>query len=457
MRSLVILSLDGFSQTLFNSFRFSIPVINELMQHSLVFRNFHSASTSGFQSFCDLMYGDSSELDHNEIYPSGPGCLRGRNSHFFALLRAAGYETLGAQLGTPCPAYAREGFWGAWPEECGPFLAASDSESIHAAIQDIMERAAANRKPFAMYLSLRSFMPRDGTVVPGTTPGYHWINMFNQPDRGLMVKQGCAPWLCYEPFASRLLAALSGRGALAGTLLAVLANHGLDFWTHRLYGGRTHAIDPYADLCWLPLFIYNNGADAGVYDNIVSMVDLKTTLFSMLMPDASPPPPQTPFAGMNVFREKRSFAFSQRMFARQFDNRDEYKSMEKSYSITDGDQRLIVSSGGGKENQGGMELYYDVRDPSNTRNFLDFFKLDAAGNMTEFGHKHVNHVHFLQAFKPHLVMSVVGAYNAMRQHLYNFVRAKEMAAILDPQNPRGEVMPDKVFTRKREQPTGRRL
>lgn len=117
MRNLVMWCLDGLSQTRFNSARdIYLRPLQELMHQSIVFRCFHAASTSGFQSFCDLMFGDSSELDHNAEYPSGPGCLRGRNSHFFAILAEQGYTTLGAQQGKPCPAWAGDGLWGAWPE-----------------------------------------------------------------------------------------------------------------------------------------------------------------------------------------------------------------------------------------------------------------------------------------------------------------------------------------------------
>lgn len=450
MRNLVLLSLDGLSQTRFNSVAANMPALLELMHRSIVFRRFHAASTSSFQSFCDLAFGDSSELDHNTAYPSGGGCLRGRSGNFFATLRERGYETLGVGMGNPCPDHLKGDRWGAWPEACGAFRPFTEKEAALAATTEFVNSARDGGKPFALYLSTRHLLPSDRFVRGGSyeaVPGY--------AEKGALIESIVAPGQLDSDVVAPLISLLSGAGVLENTLVVVFAGHGLDFWTHGLCGGRTHAVDPYADLTWLPLFIYNNGKDAGIYDNLVSMVDLKPTLLGMLFPDIRPEEPQTPFAGMNVFQQQRALAFSQRMFARQLDNRDVYKSMAKSYAITDGDQRLIVSSDRGKKGQGGMELYYDVRDPSNTRNFLDFFKLDNNGNMREFGHSDVVHVHFLQSFKPHLVMSIADSYNVMRQHLFNLVRAKEMAAILDPQNPQGETLPDHVFTYKRERHAGR--
>ena len=440
VRNLFLLSIDGLSQSRFNVFREAMFELNELMHASACFRNFQAASTSGFQSFCDLVYGDSSELDHNVAYPSGRGCLRGRNRHLFALLRERGYDVHGMQIASPSPAYARDGFWGAWPEVCGGFRADLDLESFYSCLDACLDASEANGRPFAVYVSDRALMP--GNRASGGVQMHP--NFF------------AASRLLAEIPVGRIVAALKDRGQLENTVLVVFSNHGADFWTHGFYGGRTHAIDPYADLCWLPLFIYGQGVGAGIYDNLVSMVDLKPTLLSMLFPELAPEEPRTPFAGMNILGQKRLLAFSQSLFARQGDGRDPYRSLFKSYSVTDADQRLLVASDGGVKGRGGMELYYDMRDPGNTRNFLDFFRLDAGGNMTEFGRRDVNHVHFLQAFKPHLVMGIANAYNAMRRHLHDFIRAKEAAAVLDPARPQGETMPDSAFARKREKNIGKR-
>ena len=435
--NLVVVALEGVSQTLFWQYREAMPSLWELFQNSASFRRFYSTSTSAFQSFCDFAHGDATELDHNAAYPDKPGCLAGRATNFFGIARDRGYTVRGLMRANPVPPYAVDNVWGAWPESCGPFECHAEYDSFYGATDGILEQAAQDGTPFVLYYSDRASRPGDKTQEKENLPLYHerFEKGFNLLDRSV----------------GRMMKKLSALNLLSNTIVVFFGPYGMDPWNHGIELGRTHAIDPYADLCWTPFFIFRNGNDAGFVDLLVSSIDLKPTLLHLLFPENPPPPTDDPLAGVDILRFQRKTAFSQNLFALERDGEGSARGLSKSYAATDGDQRLLVASEQGVFREGGMELYFDPRDPGNTRNFLDFFTLDAGGTMVGFGKPDIIHVHFTQSFKPNLVMSVVNSFNLMRPQLREFIRIKESRAqqFLGSTGDGGLFSPDS-FTRKRK-------
>ncbi len=433
--NLVLIPLEGVSQTLFWQYREAMPILWELSTRSAMFSRFYAASTSAFQSFCDVAFGDSTELDHNPRFPDRPGCLAGQSTNLFAILREKGYAALGVQHGSAETDYAANNFWGAWPDSCGRFRRHGDYDSFFAESESFLDRAKADGTPFVLYYSDRAARSDDASPEKDETPLYHerFAKGFSLLDRSV----------------GRLMNKLASLNLVADTIVVAYGPYGMDPWKHGVYRGRTMGIDPYADLCWTPMFIFNNNADICVAGQLISAIDLKPTLLHMLFPREEQPGARNILAGVDILRFRRQTALTQSMFALERENEGPSLGMAKSYAATDGEQRLIVTSTGGVPGDGGMELFFDARDPGNTRNFLDFFILNDDGYMTTFGKKDIVHVHFTQSFKPNLVMSIVDSYNQMRGQLYEFVRFKERGALARA-GAGGAQFPDDAFKRKRK-------
>jgi hypothetical protein len=428
--------MDGVSQTLFWQYREAMPFLWNLYNRSAMFRRFYAASTSGLSSFCDFAFGDSTMLDHNRAYPNAPGCLAGGGENLFSLLRRRGYGTLGLMRASPAPGYAKAGFWGAWPEECGRFQCREEDGDCRTLVGDFLARNALDGRPFVLYAGERAARLDDAHPEKLEEKTFHG-----------RVEKGYA---LLDRSAKHILDTLEESGFLANTVVAGFGPYGTDPWKHGVFAGRTHAFDPYADLCWTPLFIYRNGADAGVADQLLSMIDLKPTLMRLLFPDEPGREPASANAGVDVLSYTRKAAFTQSLFAFERENAGPSLGLAKSYAITDGDQRLVVSSDGGIPGEGGMELYYDPRDPGNTRNFLDFFQIDPDGAMTAFTFQNIVHPHFFMSFKPNLVKSVAESYNFMRRQLFLHIKEKERtAAARIPEGAAENLFPDDMFRRKR--------
>lgn len=435
-QNIVMLSLDGVSQTLFWQYRESMSALWNLSLRSAMFRRFYTSATSSFHSFCDFAYGDAAVLDHNLTYPDAPGCIMERNDNFFDVLTRRGYETLGIQHGSHAPAYAVNNFWGAWPERCGVFQCHRDYAEFHGVIDSFLEKRKCDGKPFALYFSDRAARPDDASPEKSGTQFYH--ERFEKGFSLLGISIG------------KVLKTLEELGLLSNTIVVAYGPYGMDPLKHGVNHGKFSVGDPHADMCWTPLLIYNNDCDICIADQLVSSIDLKPTLLHMLFPAETWPTHKNVLSGIDILRFQRQVALSQSLFALENENVGSAKGLARSVAATDGDQRLIVTSDDGIPGEGGMELYFDPRDPGNTRNFLDFFDLDCNGNMTAFGRKDIVHVHFTQSFKPNLVMSIVESFNAMREMLFGFVRFKEQEAMpLCKNRSEARPFPEDSFKRKR--------
>ncbi len=405
-----------------------------LQARSASFRRFCAASTSALSSFCDFAFGDSTMLDHNFSYPRSAGCLKKDGENLFAVLKQRGYETLGLMRASPRPAYAENGFWGAWPAECGDFRCYEDSEGVCSDAENFLAQSAAAGKPFALYFTERAARLDDRHAEKMAQGALH-----SRVEKGYAI---------LDRSADRVFRKLRDLRLLADTVVAVFGSYGTDPWKHGIAMGRAHGLAPYADL---PLFLYRNDAGSGVSDNLVSMVDLKPTLLRLLFPgERIARPGNIGNCGIDIFSDKRGAAFSQNLFALEEENAGTSRGLAKSYAVVHEEERLIVSSDCGVSGDGGMELYFDLRDPGNTRNFLDFFTLDSGGFITAFGKPEIVHVHFTLSFKQHMVMNMVEKYNFLRENLFGHIREKEGRALAElRRDAGGSVFSDNMFRRKR--------
>lgn len=417
--NLVLIPLEGVSQTLFWQYRGAMPTLWKMSNEAIMFRRFYSASTSAFQSFCDVAYGDSSQLDHNLAFPSARGCLLESERNFFAILNEKGYATLGIQHGESRPAYVKDNYFGAWPDVCGEFRWHGEYDPFFAETFAFMEKARAAGKPFALYYADRA------STVADNCPEKQEARLYHQRfEKGYSLLDGSV---------ARLMQKLGEMSILDDTIIVAFGPYGMDPWKHGVFRGRVHALDPYADMCWTPLFIFNNSRNPQIVDPLACTTDLKASVLDLLFTNPKLGLGKGQFTGVNFLSRPRDIVFTQNLFALERENEGPALGIAKSYAATDGDQRLIVSSNGGIPGEGGMEFFYDPRDSTNSRNLLDFFELSVDGKIVRFGNPNATHSHFLYAFRPDnpklLINSIMESYNTMRAILKRLVKSKEDSAL----------------------------
>ena len=411
-KNVILLHLESVSRSTLWQYRCELGTVWRLMSSSRQFNRFFTSSTSTEMSIADLMYGDAGIKDANPVFRLARRgfTLADVGGHLNELVRDNGYRYL--HLGS------------------SPYSPRLNS------VNDTMVAINEPNVPTLCEKALAHFVESKNRGVPFFA--YFWddsshlayVSPFKEKAPGVPERLRTA-YALIDASLNRLLSGLSQAGLWDDTIIVGFGDHGDEAWTHDLNRGYCHSIVPYSSITWTPMFIYDPERWSGGIDSrLVSMVDLKQTVLSMLCPDV-PPLPRRPYGGIDIFKEKRDFAFSQNMFALQREYSDPEQGMVKGYAVTDGDYRLLVSSGGcNPEAAGGMALYCDQVDPSNSLNLLKFFRLDREGGIRRFvPPPDATAKHFSYTFSPPRVESLIAAYNRLRPRLQAFIKEKEAAAL----------------------------
>lgn len=436
-KNLILLHLDSVSNMPLWLHLDDMPTLRKLMTRSLRFVNFHSASTTFAASLSDLLMGDSSGLDHLTLFSQEGARAAEKSANLMSLLVERGYVPLGVQYGFLSPDDAPGDLWGIWPEACGAFQRHDCHRTLRETVREYFARSRSDASPFVLYFRATSahLCDRDPEKEAETS----YSERFHVGYRLL------------DASVRELLLELEESGQTGNTVIATFGNHGDDLWRHGVYRGRSHGLDPYATLTWCPLSIHMPEGNPGMTKRLTSMIDLKAILCGLLFGDAFIPGGTTPFSGIDTLRQARGVAFAQSMPALMAERSDARRSRTKSYAVTDGDYRLVASAKVDLNDSAGLELYVEQWDCGNTRNLLDFFRLNAQGEIVEFtAPSSAVHPHFRMTMHQGNVIQLVKTYESLRAVLYSFVKAKEEEALRYADGGKAELFPDVAFSRRRE-------
>jgi hypothetical protein len=434
-KNVVFLHLESLSQLAFYTNRTSMPFLWFIANRSMSFRNFNAGSTSTYPSLLDLVYGDSSEFDHNEYFPDKRGCNRGRAKNLFAELRRLGYDGTALYFASFAGRELRDNYLGVWPDECGPPRLFSEMPRFMEGVSGFFDGLDKKGAPF--FLHLFGLAPH----IFDSAPEKEAANGFFP-----RISMGHA---MLDNSVKLVFDELQRRELLAGTLVVGIGDHGDDYWFHGVNKGFTHALPPYASQVHTPFFIFNNFNDVGISGILANMIDIKPTLLAMLVPEELPERSGSPFAGMNLLVQQRKYSFSQTLFALQREQQDRTGGLVQGYAVTDGIFRLVAVSGGDNPEAAGMEFYCDTLDPDNATNLLEFMTLDGAGNIRSFDSFGSVHPHFVMNMTRKNIAQLIDTFTAFRKLLRDHARAKEASAReLLPEG--GNSFPDAAFLRIRK-------
>lgn len=420
--------MESISATIFWQYRVELNILWRMLLQSHVYLNYNSSATSTEMSVRAILSGSDALYDINSSF-GGPTPYQGRIG-FLA-------DYLQKDFGYAARRVFHDPFRLESPGE-GKRIAPTLEEAI-GDIAALLADCRDNSKNFCLgftdYMSHMAYEDsRKGKAVAFTDRFRISYSLINQS-------------------ISMVLALIEQSGFWDNTLMVFFGDHGDELWSHSLKAGRCHTLEPYASLTHAPLFVFDNGRDVCLDARLVSGVDLRETLLKSLIPDYEPSPglpafAAVPFSGMDVGKNTREYMYSQSLYALQRDLSDEQKSVTKSYSVADGTLRLMVDSGGGDLGDAGLELFYDRLDPTNSRNLLDFFTMDADGGTLHFAPPpNVQGQAFSILFTPGEVEHIKERYSGLRSRLYEYVRAKEGEAM--KHLPSGDspycTMPEEAF------------
>lgn len=470
-KNLVLVHLESISNTILWQYRSELETLWRIRRQSYVFNRFYTAATSSAMSMMQLAMGSSGVYDGVSYFSQTrtteyPEFARSGWKTIFGDLFFAGYGRSDRVY------YASENF---------------DSKDVVRILHSVMAPTQAEMLPIA-----RSALAQ--AKADGKPFFFHFVPYVTHITHADHVKETAKSfsdrfriaYLRLDEAVARLMAMLVEFKLLDNTIVVFYGDHGDELWSHGLWKGWCHATTPYASQCWTPLFIYDKDRKPESTDKIASMIDLRETLVKMLLPDFDPakhrlnaewknsagepwymfrspefpaegtlsPHKESPFNGIDLFRESRDLAFSQNLFALQLERLDRSKALVKGYAVTDGVYRVTVTSGGGDERNGGVEFFCDKVDPTNSRNLLDFFKLDADGDIREF-YPPPDAVDddFAAVFNPEAVAHLKETFNRLKKTLRQYVRDKEERAKTRPGSaPPWHTMSESAFKHALKKP-----
>lgn len=471
-KNLITIHLESISNTILWQYRVELRTIWEMMQRSFVYNHFYSTATSTVMSLISLQSGTSCNADGASFFgqvfqPEHPSYRSDRTNTLSYDLFFAGYGKRGRLYQVKefhdTPATTRS-----WHTVVCP-----DVGDTFPLIQAALTQARNDGGPFWFNLEPMVSHITGEDKVKRTAKGFSDRFRLGYTRLNDMVE-------C-------VLGTLVDLKLWNNSVIVFFGDHGDELWSHGLLGGWCHTNTPYASQCWTPLFIYDRDCRPGSTDQLASMVDLRETLVKRLVPDFDPgriqlndtwqrpdgelpwftdiskdplrpktgtvaPFRENEFSGIDLNRETRELAFSQNLFALQLQFNDQSKVLAKGYAVTDGIYRVTVTAGGEDPRDGGLEFFCDTVDPTNGRNLLDFFKLDANGDIGEFAPpSEVVSPEFFLIFNAEAVEHLKETFNRLKKALYEYIRKKEELA--KPfSTPPTHTMPESVFNHALKRP-----
>lgn len=471
-KNLILVHLESISNTILWQYRVELKTIWKIMERSFVYNRFYTATTSTITSVTSLAHGTSVVSDpastFGEIaeYSFKPNYFNNKANQlvtalfFHDYVGAGRLRTIWEVPDSPQMYYT-----------AGETLIPRNQEEWYPLARQALVEHKVSGKPF--YLNF----------IQGITHITYEDNV--KAKAKSFTDRFRLGYLRLDSGVNKLLSLLSEFDLLSNSVVVFYGDHGDELWSHGLNGGWCHATTPYASLTWTPLFIYDADCEPGSTDQIASAIDLRETLVKRLIPDFEPEkcqinenwinsfgssfshspqhsgfpksgtlPPfkQTPFDGIDLAKETREYAFSQSLFALQLEFNDQAKALTKGYAVTDGTYRLTINSGGMDGRNGGMEFFCDIVDPTNNRNLLDFFRLDANGDIRDFyPPPEANSRSFELMFNPKAVECIKETFQRMKKALHEFIRGKEDLA-MPFNNGVKHIMPEAAFKHALKRP-----
>ncbi len=441
-KNLVLVHLESISNTILWQYRAELATVWRLAQQSRYFSRFYAGSTSTEMSMADVNWGMPLYYDHLPRF-ANPGS-NAPYSKFWAEIRTYlifdyGYKDIRAA----CNYFGRVRSHVQGPH--GPQIVDYQPETLGAEVKRALAEYKVQNVPFVM--SFNNNVPHMALDDDVTIQAKSFTDRFKLSYQRL------------DATVNMLLSLLAELGLWESTVIVLYGDHGDELWSHALTKGFCHCIAPYSTLVWTPLFIYDNGKNADFDNRLMSAIDVRETIIKMMFPGYTPKHEilaqrafdAVPFAGQDVFEKPRKLAFSQNLFAMQLEYSDREQALTKSYGVSDGVYRLVVSTGGKRPKDGGMELYYERLDPTNSRNLLDFFVVGVDGDILSFRPpaEAGDDSDFARVFTPETVQHMKDAYQHLKKELRDYVRAKEAQA-MQYRSAEYHIMPEHAFKQARK-------
>lgn len=338
MRNLLLIHLESLNHNIYRLHPELFPTLRQWEEKSVSFSKFFTTATSTFMVISDILYGNMQQYEGCETletelkeYPIKQSLLDE--------MKKSGYNAQAIF----CP----------WNKEF------DNSQKRHVAGFDVNMTKCEHHEEYLQRIECEIEKEEPFILLASnhiSNLGYHKVLENGWAESGLERWERGYKFL--DDYVKTLLGILVQSGKLENTTIIFYGDHGDDFYSHGNHGGLAHAIEPYAELIHVPMWVYDTRWDEKkVIDDIFDMTDLHQMIKELIFY----PEKMMSFADLNV--KKREYSVARSSYVAQ-PLREE--TFNKGYSVTDGKFFMLVTSKG-------LELY-DIRmDEGCHNNLLNYF------------------------------------------------------------------------------------
>lgn len=359
-KNLVLIHLESISTLIFAHNKQYMPEIERLFRQGVYFDKHYASATSTLMSISAVMYGNDCETDAYCCYDD----LVLEETHtknLFCQLREAGYET-------QCFAYSSAavsndiGNSKVWNDGENFFLPETDYDVHIEKLQTFFH--AAQKNPFAVFV--------DSEITHCGVEDAQTILMDTFEERMILS------YISLNHTVKVVMEELEKNNLLAETVVVLYGDHGDDKWTRAINSGFSHTVPPHTSVVQTPLCLLTADTEPFVIHDLVSSIDLKPTILSLLELENED---NFELGGRNILRETNQYVFSASLFLNQSEEEsiqsakmiklNEFHKKEvknKAFAIISDGYCLMVGNDG-------MSFYNIKSDYLCYNNLLSFFEM----------------------------------------------------------------------------------
>lgn len=379
-KNLIIFHLESVSSYILDNNRDCFPNLFSLTENMDEYKNYYSSATSTYMVIADLFFSGDVTFERSE-YLENIFDIVPKNQSLWAKLEGEGYSTANFMLGYQ-PQYYEDGY------NLGKKISANSltwvGDDIHSFSEKFLHIIQDENKPFAIFVEDdASHISYNGErLEKGKFVGEDWYKeRYCTIDKSIGV----------------VVDILKENGRLDDVMFVIYGDHGEEFWFHGMYGGYTHAIEPFLSLTHCPLFIGTPRTKGVVREELLSTYSLSEEILYML--------------GLSDMSPNYEYVCFRNLFANQKKMVDVFN---KAFGVTNGKYTLIAS----KE---GLRMYANRIDPMCCLNLLDFFvyrKKDLKFNRLYLLNQST---HFEKFFSAEEVENIIAQFGLLHSYLEDYL------------------------------------
>lgn len=376
-KNVIILHMESINCEIMSKYAYCFENLNKFKSNMKFFNKYYSSATSTLMVISDLMFGETNTFEESN-YLEDIFSIRTNKNSILKELSTLGYYTKSYIVSHPYNAFDSMNKLNSVINPTGELLY---TDSLNAFEHSLNIDTSKNEK-FAFFIA-------------DLVSHISYSNSRCSEKYSNICKRFEDRYMRLDKTIGIIFNTLINNNRLKDTIILLYGDHGEEYFFHDFHQGFTHAIEPLNYIIHCPFFIYCDGLDNIVSNELLSTIDIKTLIVNLI-------------EGKNSVI-KNKYVYSRNLFKNQVKLR---YFLNKSYVLTDGNYIFIFSNRG-------VGLFCNLFDSGNSLNLLSFFNIRKNSIKFKNKFKYAISGHFVKLFSNKFIEEIIKVYINMSTELRN--------------------------------------